>query len=83
MGAAKQISENNGQPSGSVRAAAIAAIWIVAFVVGFFVIPYHDVFAGYHHEPPDLFKPLVFGVLATMAIGWGLTYLFSDQLGSK
>ena len=80
MTSGEQVQRGQSPSSGSLRAALLATIWIVAFVVGFFLIPYHDVFAGDRYGPPDLFKPLIYGVLATTAIGGGLTYLFSDQL---
>ena len=83
MGTGNHVPDGQNQPYGSGRVAAIAAIWIVAFVVGFFLIPYHDVFAGNRHGPPDIFKPLVHRVMATALIGWVITYFFSDQLSDK
>lgn len=76
-GTGDQVQKGQNHPN---RVAAIVAVWIAALVVGFFLIPFNDVFANYRYQPPDLFKPLVYRVLATTLIGWGLTYLFRQQL---
>jgi len=80
MAFAKQVQQGQHRSSGSLRLALPGTIWIVAFVVGFFLIPYHDVFAWDRFGPPDFFKPVIYGILATTAIGCGLTHLFSNQL---
>jgi hypothetical protein len=79
MAAQQQDQRSESRPPGSLHPTLNVSLWIVGFVVGFCMIPYHDVFSGYRHEPPDLFKPLIYGGIATMAIRFGLGALFGEK----
>jgi hypothetical protein len=78
----QQVQQSVNRPAGSLHPAFGAALWIIGFVVGFCMIPYHDVFSGYHHEPPDLFKPLIYGGIAMMSIRYGLGAIFGEKWDS-
>jgi hypothetical protein len=80
--AIQQVQRSESRPPGFLHLALSATLWIVSFVVGFCVIPYHDVFSGYRYEPPDLFKPLIYGGIAMMAIRYGLGVLFGEKWDS-
>jgi hypothetical protein len=68
---------------GTLHPGLSTALWIAGFVVGFCLIPYHDVFAGSRYEPPDLFKPLVYGLIVMTASRYGLGALFGEKWDSE
>jgi hypothetical protein len=58
-------------------------LWIVSVFVGFFLVPYMNIFpTGYHDSTPDIAKPLVFGVIVTYGVRRILGFLLREKFES-
>lgn len=56
------------------------ALWSVGLLAGFCVVPYHDIFAGHRHAPPDLCRPLLFGLLFATLVRFAGGWLFGERI---
>ena len=80
---AKQVPAEAKLPAGTLRPGLSRALWAIAIIFGFLVVPFVDVFPGGYFQPTEIAKPLFFGGMVAAGIRYGIGALCGEKWGES